>query len=596
MKKILIIIALIISCKCYAQVNSDSIYLLAWEKFNKQEYVLSGELFEKSIKTGKKWAGVYLNAASAWAYANNKEKTFENLFKMVDVGYVNKRLVANFPEFDKYHESDEWKQITKAIDDKVDAFNKCIQKADFQKLTKEQMYADFDTLVNTIVLYSPHLKVRQKVCGINFEKRIKSMRKEIATYNSSKQLFSLLYRVLLICQDGHTSLASQDAFQLLSEGLSMEECASIAKYERRFNSIWVRDDNLPKLIYFDGKYYARWGYRYGDISIPKKAELISVNGIQPTKYLSKNIDKKGHLSWDFKHKCFYSDGLLQSSIANDTTLRVTFLVNKKKQTIEVPLTIGSYAKSKSQLGKVDRPTLEVRRDGFVSYWEDVKTLYIRIPEMSDENFYLKELAKHKTEDIEKIIIDVRNNPGGSDDVWMTALSVILSDQIKFKIEYAYNSSLKGKDTAYVATKNFKDLDLVSRTVSGIDNEKSDSSLNYKGKIYVLYDEQTFSAAGSLVSECYYSDRMVAVGVRTGRILGFGTNPTEFRLPNTRINCRVESILDITNCKTYEAIFHDQPELDVNPSLDDKILLKENTYTTDFLRNKDPYLKKIFSEK
>lgn len=112
---------------------------------------------------------------------------------------------------------------------------------------------------------------------------------------------------------------------------------------------------------------------------------------------------------------------------------------------------------------------------------------------------------------------------------------------------------------------------------------------------MLYDEQSFSAAGSLVSVCYYSDNLVAVGVPTGRILGFGTNPYEFRLPHTKIGYRIEPILDITDCKTYQDIFHDKPELDVNLNLDEKILLKTNPYTPEFLKNKDPYIKRVKSE-
>jgi hypothetical protein len=87
-----------------------------------------------------------------------------------------------------------------------------------------------------------------------------------------------------------------------------------------------------------------------------------------------------------------------------------------------------------------------------------------------------------------------------------------------------------------------------------------------------------------------------VGIPTGRILGFGVNPKEFRLPNTKIGYRIEPVLDITNCETYEDIFHDKPELVINLNLDDKLLLKTNTYTSEFLKEKDPYMMRILYKK
>lgn len=584
MKRILFFISLFFTLEAVAQTDAESIYLLAWKKYNANNYTEAGELFEKSIKAGKTWPGVYLNAASSWAMADNEEKAFENLFKMVDAGYINKSYILDeFPEFSKYYGNAEWKGLMEKMDNRITAFYKYAENVSFQKLSKEQMYSDFDTLVKNIVLYSPHIKVRHHVCGIDYEKQFKGLRKEIESCDSSERFAMLIYRVLLVCQDGHTSISRTNPLKLLSDGMPMEECASIGNYQKYFNSVMVMDDNLPELVYYKGKYYTRTEYQYSNTTVPKKAELISVNGMSPTKYLLTNLDKKGFLSWDFINNCFYSESLLQNSIANDTTLRLTFLANKKKQRLDVNLKMGFKS----------RPTL-ANDNGFVEYWGDSRTLYIRIPKMVNEEFYPKEIARYDKENIEKVIIDIRGNPGGSDNVWNKTLSSIMCGKTFFKTKYSYNSDLKKSDTTFTPAENFRDLNLVYKWANrGIGGNKS--VLNYKGKIYVLYDELSFSAAGSLVSACYYSDNLVAVGVPTGRILGFGTNPYEFRLPNTKIGYRIEPILDITECNTYKDIFHDKPELDVNLNLDEIILLKTNPYTNEFLKNEDPYIKRVKSE-
>jgi len=583
MKRLLLFISLFVSLEAVAQTDAESIYLLAWKKYNAENYTEAGELFEKSIKAGKTWPGVYLNAASSWAMANNKDKTFENLFKMVDAGYINKNyILAEFPEFNKYYENDEWKQLMQEVDKKIATFSKYAENAGCQTLSKQQMYNDFDTLVKNIVLYSPHLKVRQKVCRTDYEKRFAYMRKEIDKCSSSKRFAILLYRVLLVCQDGHTGPSHVNPLKLLSDGMSTEDCAAAVNYQKLYNSLMVTNDNLPELVYYKGKYYTHSEYCQNNVTVPVKAELVSVNGITPAKYLFRNLDKKGFLSWDFDSNSFYSESLLQNNIVSDSTLRLIFLADKKKHRVDVNLITGSKSNPSAP------------NDGFTEYWDNSKTLYIRIPKMVNEDFYPKEIAGYNNKDIEKVIIDIRGNPGGSDDVWRKTLASIMGSKISFKTQYAYNSDLKKNDTTFTPSGNFKDLNLVykwgNKSIGG-----SKSSINYNGKIYVLYDDQSFSAAGSLVSFCYYSDNLVAVGVPTGRILGFGTNPYVFQLPNTKIGYRIEPILDITNCKTYKDIFHDKPELDVNLNLDEKILLKTNPYTSDFLKNEDPYIKRVLCE-
>ncbi|MDP4277516.1 MAG: S41 family peptidase [Bacteroidota bacterium] len=597
MKKILVVVVLMVSLAAHASTESDSLYQLAWRKFNAKEYAVAGDLFEKSIKAGHNWPGTYLNAASSWAQAANKDKTFENLFKMIEAGYTDKQFVVdNFSEFSQYYDSEEWKRWVKMMDAKIAAFRNYSKLADFQKLTKEQMYNDFDTLVNTIVRNSPHLMVRQKVCGLDYETIFRDMRKEIAGYSSSKQFALLIKRALLVCQDGHTSLIQLNPLELLSDGQTMETCAAIAKYEQLFYDNHVWNINLPKLIYDKGNYYTRSEYPYKDGTIPPKSKLIAVQGLSPTNYLSANLDRKGYLSWDFDHRCFYSDWLLQNDIVNDTTLRLTFLVNKKRQNLAVDLSFGDKLKPEILSLKTNRDTAKVNKGGFVTYWKEAKVFYIRIPEMINEDGYAKEIIKHHQDDIEKVVIDVRGNPGGSDNVWMNVLAAISSDTIPIWMKIAYPRSLKGKDMTFVAAENFKELNLVYRLGHWTLDQKNDSSLTFKGPVYVLYDEYTFSAAGSLVSACYYSDKLIAVGHSTGRILGFGSDPVEYRLPNTKIRYRIAPVLDITNCNTYKDIFHDEPELKVPLSLDDKLLLKTNPFTPEFLKNKDPYLKLVLNHK
>jgi hypothetical protein len=587
-KLLLIILVGLVSMNLYSQDLADSLYWLAWDKHNNEEYEEAAKLFEESFLLGKNTPVADLNAASSWAFADNKEKVFENLEKLPEAGYLDKDFILMwFSEFYKYHETQEWKNLMSAFDTKIDEFYSYAKTVDFQKLTNQQMIEDFDTLQNTILRVSPHLKLKEKVYGISFQDYFNDLRKEVENCNSSDTFALILYKALIVCQDGHTSFTSLNPFEHLSDGESKDFCASIAKYQMLINSVKVISNNLPKLIYSDGKYFLAKEFTYNDTKIPIKSELISVNNQLPKDYILKNIEYKSSLSWDFNNNCFYSETFLQQNIATDTIINLKFKNKKKEFLIDVNFSIG-YTPAK--ISSVE--------NGFVYYWGYKQILYIRMPKMVNGLFYADEILKYKDFEIDKIIVDIRDNPGGSDLDWSDMLNSIVSENYKPEIKLGFNSQNleKFEKSEIFDYSDFPELDLkyiVSET--GFEHEEQEN-LNYKGNIYIFYNQYTYSSAGSLVNLCYYFDNIIAVGETTGRVLGFGINPSEFELPNTKIKFRIAPTIDLTNVVNYQDIFHDKPEIEINTTIDDEILLYDNPYTIEFIKNYDPYIKQIMKIK
>ncbi len=592
MKKILFVLFLLNSIVINAGTVSDSLYQLAMQKFNSKEYSAAGELFEKSIKEGNKSSKTYLSAAACWANANNKEKVFENLNKMIEAGYINKSFIMDkYKDFEPFYKTDEWKQWDVAIDKKIDSFWKELDSIEFPVLTKEQMYADYDTLVATITKNSPHIKVREKECKMNYSKIFSDLRKEIEGYNSLEQFALLVKRALIICQDGHTSIVGQSPLNMYCNGQPLENCAIADKLGKLYVSKYVLKDNLPELIYVNGNYFLGSEYKNNNTIIPQKSKLIEINGLTPIKFLYKSLDKCGFLSWDYNNKHFYSEDLLQNDIIEDTIVTLTFIVKDKKVKTDVKLITKDVNLTNNSANKENQN--RKRPIGFVDYWENLNILYIRIPQMSEKDFYVNEILKHKEDKIKKIIIDVRGNPGGSDWVWSSVLATISNDTIPVSIDFA---KCIGDNDKYVQlTGKLQDLNLVYLTEKYNLVDRVQNSINYSGPIFVLFNENSFSAAGSLVNACYYSKQLQSVGVPTGRILGFGVNPSMFELPNSHILYRIEGMLDITNSKTYKDIFHDTPEIELKLILEEKILLRSNTYDTEFLKKKDPYIQSLLQK-
>jgi len=558
---------------------ADSLYMLAWKMHNNKQYVKAGELFEKSIEKGYSWSGAYLNAASSWANANNKTKTFENLNKLIDANYLDKEfIIENFPEFYKYYKSDEWKKFIVRLDEKRNKYEAIFRKTKLKKLSKQEMYQDFDTLVSTIKQVSPHLRVREKVCSVNYDSLFSKFRNEIEFCKSNSDFAILVKRTLISCQDGHTSISSLNPWDCIADGNNLSKCASIGKYQQLYNSVKITSENLPRLVYHEGKYYTAKDYHYKNFYIPQKTQLSKINGLLPKDYILKNIDRKRSLSWDFKTNNFYSEYFLQQNIASDSIVNLTFLLNSKPISFQVHLKVG-YKKK-----EVTKP-----KDGFVWYWKNKELLYIRMPEMSNGEFYHKEIMKYSDKRIKIIVIDIRDNPGGGDGSWYYLLNTIMDVNINLDIELATNPMYADSSSVM---KKIGDIVFHKKQFNKKIPNAPFSSLNYTGNVYVLFNNYTFSSAGSLVNTCYYDEQLIAVGEKTGKILGFGVNPKKFILLNSKLKYRIEPVIDITNSSNYQDIFHDRPEIDVHLNLDEKILLRDNPYTVKFMKEKDPYFKRI----
>ncbi|SDD18599.1 Peptidase family S41 [Williamwhitmania taraxaci] len=583
-KAIFIIFPVLLSINLNAQSIADSLYKLAWDKHNQRQFEDAAKLFEKSIQQGKTWAGTYLNAASSWAYADNKEKVFENLNKLPEKGYLDKDfIVLWFSEFYKYHETPEWSNLMTTFNVKIDDFYNYAKTIDFQKLTKKQMLEDFDTLQNKLLRVSPHLMLKEKVYGINYSDYFSNLRGEVEKCNSTDTFAIILYRTLIVCQDGHTSFSSLNPFEHLNDGENINFCSSIAKYEMLYNSVKVTSENIPKFIYKDGKYFLAKEFIFNKIKIPLKSELVSVNSRLPKDYVLENIEYKRSLSWDFNNNCFYSETFLQQDIAADTIVNLIFKDKGKEYQIALHLPIGFTHEKISSI-----------KNGFVFYWEENQILYIRMPKMVNGLFYANEILKYKDYEITKIVVDIRDNPGGSDYDWSDMLCSILPDSYSPKIKLGFNkenSKIFNKMEIF-DYKDFPELYLkyiVSET--GFEHEGQEN-IKYKGNIYIFFNQYTYSSAGSLVNLCYYFDNLISVGEVTGRVLGFGTNPSEYELPNSKIKFRIAPTIDLTNVENYQDIFHDKPEIRIETTIDDKILLYDNSYSIEYIKNNDPYMKQI----
>ena len=203
-------------------------------------------------------------------------------------------------------------------------------------------------------------------------------------------------------------------------------------------------------------------------------------------------------------------------------------------------------------------------------------LYLRLPMMDPglSGFYQRELSKYRNQFIRKVVIDVRNNPGGSDQAWIDLLGLLIKDDLPWRVRLAVkNSPLVRQYLQRSPYGNWMNQHGKVQRISFLNNEEfsvaecpnqirpSTNSLKIACKIYVLC-EKSYSSAGNLMSFCRASDRLVSVGVQSGLILGGGISPFSFSLPHSKLVFAVEPVLDLTDAKNARDTHHVEPEIRV----------------------------------
>ena len=483
----------------------------------------------------------------------------------------------------------------------------CIDSHAQSSLTIAQMVSDFDTLINNILTISPQHHVRQKVTGIDIRKNLHLIRDEVFNCKTDAAFLECVQRALNSCQDGHTSLIrtgylpSRKDYQ--EAGLSDQAIDLIPRYD----SLWRIDPaNNRKLfiplIYLKGEYYCFSSFSAGEKNIKAGSKLVSCNGQSIHRFVQSLLSYKRMMRWDFERKRYFAeDFFLAANFKGEDSLLLDFVQPDKKKT-RVNLAFSQV------LHFPDTINTSVNQTKKVEYWEKEQLLYIRVPQMSEADYYpplIRSLAANKP--VSKVVIDIRDNPGGGDGVWINILGALIKDTISYTDFILCNNTDAVKRHFPENAKDWKPYrqkDFIQNNYlifySGPSSIQPDSlSILYDGPIYLLQNENIYSSAGSFSAVAALSSQLISVGNNTGRLLGKGVSPLLFELPSSKILYRIEPVIDFLNVKTAADVYHDKVEDKVELSIDEylnRLKNKNILYEKDYLLQKDPVFIKAINMK
>ncbi|MDR3287572.1 MAG: S41 family peptidase [Prevotellaceae bacterium] len=477
------------------------------------------------------------------------------------------------------------------------------------------MYEDFDEFYSIMADVNPQLTVRYKVTGINILDSIKKMRTNIDTITNEVSFAELIYKSIKMCNDLHCNLIEDEKLLLHFHKDSIITNNIIDLITKTEQKIFQQKTRLRLILSYDSGSYYNIGkfniiFENRRDSLPSGAEILSINGNSIDFWLSdKNLIRE--YRWDNKLQKKYCQIRGNLYIDKNDTICIKYKNHNKIDSI-------FYLVKKTGISVFGGAYVfnSVDEIGYVNFFDNEKILYIRLPKMLSDNYPFVDsiIAKGTGKSIKKVIIDIRRNGGGGDDVWMNILSAIIKDTIRFDAPIGLRCTEASK-IAMQKNNRWEEWDSLKSSpieIAMLNNEKfttvnwgepiapNGKSLNYTGKIYVLQDRMIFSSAGSLSNIAYLCENIVSVGENTGRLLGFGINPLLFALPNSHLTFSMEPVIELTNKGNSNwEYFHDNVEIYIPTTIEQTIknfnaepMDNGTIYTKDYLFNEDSVFQKV----
>ena len=474
-------------------------------------------------------------------------------------------------------------------------------------LTKKQMYKDFDQLVKIIEDCNVQLPVRKAVTGYDNLAEIKKLRTKVDTVSSFESYRGLIAEAVLLLKDPHTEVTER--FLTGIDKLKKIDTTALKEIKELLNSPEKRAEKIryyfsiysPVPAVLIGEDY----YLYGDFLFHNNnkdslkihlMKLITYNGQDFQEYVDENF--QGNV-WDYEKKRYVYPyvNLNKDAVFEGEQDGKMYKFNMKDYPF---VNMGSYISNISLEGVPKRKDRE--SDEYIKYFEKDDILYIYLYTMlasdGDSLFLakIKEIGREKK--INKVVIDVRGNSGGSDLTWHNLLTAIVKDSLEYKVKFAFNDSktmrryypdcYRKETIDWLDNQNLRIIDIDTYLIPDT------NSLNYDGKIYILSDEGTYSAGHSFVTYADHLDQLVSVGTKTGHLVGFGLVAPLFQLKNSKLGFRLPCIMDMTNCSKPIDVYHDIPEIEIYPTFQEYIYLitDHDRISKEYLYKYDPWFRKV----
>jgi hypothetical protein len=428
-------------------------------------------------------------------------------------------------------------------------------------LTPAQMREDFDFLQSQINTYCFFLPLLEQRTNTSVNRELQRLKQAITPAATVEDFAHIVRQALNILRDGHTQIVGSAPVKWFAANSYLSPVSNVTLadtlhadyYRALIDNIIPMAQSGMRVKYMNGRYYNARPFTFNNVPIRLGEEITSVDGIEIHQFIQAH-SLQIYCLWDADNKQFYADNFIW----------YLPLIGKNVFT----LTIGGkdvVVNSQKLLDNLQREKYSLARARRVEIIND-SLLYICMPMMTDAAWYINALKEKYTPAVKKIIFDICSNGGGDDSVWADLLTHIIAEPFhyNFVVGMNYDERLKKAihDFGEITVEGEKMIVSSYRTLY-----PDSSSVHFAGKMYILQDKYTYSAAAAFsAAAMQHKDKITVAGEPSAFIAGYTFPPVILKLPHSGLVFKLAFSADLSGGKDNP--YMDKVDVELQETIDD----------------------------
>ena len=383
-------------------------------------------------------------------------------------------------------------------------------------LTQDEMLSDFEEMFDIFTENEYAYATGNDLCNIDFKEKENIYRNRLSKAENELEFFYCLQAVSADIQSCHTTLAFPDSqlYSNYANATAVLSDSTVHKYIDDWENLMYDfiDSYEPGPVWFDycdGKYVI---LRNSDNVI---FELESIDENNPDTFIKEELSAY-KIKYDFVNQKAYRDSIVLDKNDGERKISLVMIGNNGER-----LEMEAFISYEAELWSYYASSIDDRAGSYVYNDSQNNVSYVYVDSMIGDSSNLTAEIAGIPNEIENIIIDIRNNTGGLPEFANDILYEPLFTENSFaegtiKIqkgtegEKFYSSYLKINPIANTFLRSENSSELLFST-----NTMYIGNASVKRDIYVLTANNTMSAADNFAAAVKNSGTAVIVGENSG---------------------------------------------------------------------------------